>query len=383
MSARPLRCVVVPPAPVPYREPLFAALAARPDLELRVIYQAGREPGWDQRADWFPQRHAYEAEALRAWRRRRPGRTPIVWPRGLERALARRPPDCVVAWEYGPAALRALAWGRRHRRPVVTFTETTQAVAATFGRAQRRVHRWGVGRSAGFIAASSAARDRLVALGAPLEGIAVSLQSADLAPLRAVAERRARGTRGDGPVRVLFVGRLVPDKNVAALIEALACAELPAGTVELEVCGGGPLEGELRALADRFAAPVRFRGAVAPAELPDAYARADVLALPSRFEPFGVAAREAAAAGLPIVCSRVAGAAGDVAVEGRNALLVDPTRTDEIAAALGRLVRDAELRAALGCGSRAIDAEHPLEADVTAFAGAVRRAVGRSEGRDR
>ena len=70
-----------------------------------------------------------------------------------------------------------------------------------------------------------------------------------------------------------------------------------------------------------------------------------------------MAVREAAAAGLPIVCSRAAGAAGDVAIEGRNALLVDPHNVDEVAVALARLAADPELRTRMSAESRAIDRE--------------------------
>ena len=69
---------------------------------------------------------------------------------------------------------------------------------------------------------------------------------------------------------------------------------------------------------------MRLHGYVAPDELPGLYPDADVLALVSTYEPFGVAVREAAAAGLPLICSVRAGAAGDVAVDGENAVLVDP-----------------------------------------------------------
>jgi glycosyltransferase involved in cell wall biosynthesis len=91
--------------------------------------------------------------------------------------------------------------------------------------------------------------------------------------------------------------------------------------------------------------------------MPDVYASADMYALVSTYEPFGVAIREAAAAGLPIVCSRTAGAAGDVAVEGRNAILVDPGDLAAVTDALGRLVSDPELRRRMGEESRAIDRE--------------------------
>ena len=56
-----------------------------------------------------------------------------------------------------------------------------------------------------------------------------------------------------------------------------------------------------------------------------------MLALVSTYEPFGVALREGAAAGLPLICSVRAGAAGDVAVDGENALLVDPADRGAIA----------------------------------------------------
>ena len=83
--------------------------------------------------------------------------------------------------------------------------------------------------------------------------------------------------------------------------------------------------------------------------------------------------REGAAAGLPLLCSRRAGAAGDVAVDGENALLVDPDSRAEVVAALRRLVRDPELRARLAAGSRAVTERHPLSADAEAWERAVLR----------
>ena len=69
-----IRCAILPPVPVPYREPLFARLAERRRIEPLVIYQAGGQPGWDQRPEWFPAEHTYSARQLRSWQRVRPGR---------------------------------------------------------------------------------------------------------------------------------------------------------------------------------------------------------------------------------------------------------------------------------------------------------------------
>jgi glycosyltransferase involved in cell wall biosynthesis len=178
-------------------------------------------------------------------------------------------------------------------------------------------------------------------------------------------------------VRILAVGRLVPDKDLDLLIDAFAQAGFADGEAELEIRGGGPLEAELRAQAQRLGLPVRFAGVVAPGELGAVYAAADVLALVSSYEPFGVTLREGAAAGLPLIASRRAGAVGDIAVEDENALVIEPGERAQIAAALRRLVREPELRERLAAGSRAITERHPLEADVEAWERAILRAMGR------
>jgi glycosyltransferase involved in cell wall biosynthesis len=280
----------------------------------------------------------------------------------------------VVVSEFGPTTLRALAWCRLHRRPLVILTEVTSTMAEELSAGQRRLHGWLARRAAGFVAVSSAARARVEALGVPADRIEVSLQSADLVPLEAASAHRRPPPP---PVRLLTVARLVEDKNVGRLLEAVARTGHGPEALELEVCGTGPLEAELRARAEHLGVAVRFAGYVSPAGLAAHYARAHAFALISTYEPFGVAVREAAAAGLPIVCSRRAGAAGDLAVSGRNALLVDPTRTEEIADALDRIVRDSRLREELTAGSRAISAATPLGDGVAAFERAVLRATGR------
>jgi glycosyltransferase involved in cell wall biosynthesis len=333
-----------------------------------VIYQSASQPSWDMAAEWFAAEHPYPAHHLRSWQRSRPGRTPIVWPRGLERALRHADPGSVVVSEYGPASLRALAWCRLHKRAYVVFTECTPDTDAILSPAQLRLHRWVARRADGVIAVSSAARERLLAFGVPAERIAIALQSADLGAVRASADTVPHD--GRRPVTVLSVGRLVPDKNLATLIAAFARAGLDAEQARLEIAGSGFLDGELRGLADRLGVPVHFHGHVSPSGLPALYAAADVYALVSTFEPFGVSIREAAAAGLPIICSRTAGAAGDVAVAERNALLIDPRRVEEISAAIALLAEDDGLRQRMGAESRAIDAATDGR-DVDAFATAV------------
>jgi glycosyltransferase involved in cell wall biosynthesis len=368
----PVRCAIVPPVPVPYREPLFARLAERGRITPRVIYLAGGQPGWDVGPDWFALGGSYEAEVLRSWQRRRPGRTPVMLARGLGGALRRFGPDVVVSSEYGPATWQALAWCRRSGRRLMVMSELTPWSDAMLSSLQLRLHRLLAPRVDGFVVFSSQGVERLRRMGVDPGRVEVSVQSADLQAFRRVATERDTSSR---PVRVLCVGRLVPDKNLALLIEAFAQCGFEDGEAELELSGTGPLEGELRELASRLGVPLRFRGFVAVEELPAVYASADLLALVSTYEPFGVTVREAAAVGLPVICSERAGAAGDVAVQGENALVVDPMDRAAVREALRSLVRDDGLRARLSAGSRAVTECHPLEGDVEAFERAVLRAA--------
>ena len=309
----------------------------------------------------------------------------MIWPRGLERELRATDPDCVVVSEYGPASLRAFAWCRRHRRAYVIFTECTPGIDPLLPGWQLRLHRWLGGRADGLIAASSAARARLLGVrgsrradrrGAPGRRRRALPRRA---PRAHEPPRRAAGATAatdPGPVRIISAGRLVPDKNFGLLIEAFAKAGLTPARAQLEIAGGGFLEDELKQLAARLGVPVRFHGHLPPEDLPGFYATADAYALISSYEPFGVAVREAAAAGLPIICAKTAGAAGDVAIDGRNALLVNPYSVEEVAGALERIVSDPELRRRMGAESRAIDHETD-GSEIDAFVGAMVAAAAR------
>jgi glycosyltransferase involved in cell wall biosynthesis len=382
-----VRVAILPPAPAAYREPLFRALAEREDIELRVIYQSSAPASWEGAPGFFPTEHPYPAEHLRARQRARPGRSPIVVPAGVEAALRAFDPDCVIAVEYGAATLRALAWCRLHRRGFVIFSDCTPLIDPLLSPGQLTLHRLLARHADHMIVVSTAGRRRLEAFGVAPDQIALAPQQGDLEPIRA-AVAAARDGGGGGPgdapgqrdapsaLVVASAGRLVPDKNFGALIEAAARADPAGERLALRIAGTGFEEPTLRALAADRGLAVEFLGAVTPAAMGDLYAHADAFALVSTFEPFGVVVREAVAAGLPIICSRRAGAAGDIAVEGTNAILVEPEDVDEIAAALTRLIEEPGLRDRLAAGSRSID-KAGEGADVAAFAAAAHAAAAR------
>lgn len=156
----------------------------------------------------------------------------------------------------------------------------------------------------------------------------------------------------DGPVRLLAVGRLVAQKGIDVLLDALARPGL--GGMELDVVGDGKWRDALerQAAALGLAGRVRMHGWLDRAVLAEIYRSADAFVLPSRDEGMPNVVLEAMASGLPVVASDVAGAR-DLVVEGQTGFLVPPEDPDALAAALIRLSTDAAVRACLGGRGRA------------------------------
>jgi glycosyltransferase involved in cell wall biosynthesis len=149
---------------------------------------------------------------------------------------------------------------------------------------------------------------------------------------------RRRPSNGD-ELRVGFLGRLHPKKNLELLIDALAL--LPE-RVSLHVAGDGPPAYreslEYRAMSSGVAERIRWLGFIDGAEKDQFLASIDVLAMPSSFEGFGVAAVEALSAGVPVIVSPRVGIA-DVVVEYRCGSVV-ASAAQEIACAVVELMKD-------------------------------------------
>jgi glycosyltransferase involved in cell wall biosynthesis len=107
---------------------------------------------------------------------------------------------------------------------------------------------------------------------------------------------------------ILFVGRLMPIKNIENLIKAFKRIQTIDTTVSLVIVGDGPSKKDLISLTKKLdlEKKVLFTGAMRYEDLPSVYNMADVFVLPSLYESFSLVALEAAACGVPIVISEEA-----------------------------------------------------------------------------
>ena len=207
-------------------------------------------------------------------------------------------------------------------------------------------------------------------------------------PPRDAGERlAARDAAGLGAeLAILTVGGIEPRKGSLTLLRAFAAARaaLPERRPVLLVAGGATLFdhrdeiGRFHALRDDLDldGSVRVLGPVTDEELERLYRAADVFALPSTKEGFGLAVLEALAAGVPAVVSDL-----DVfrtyLTDGDSALMAPVGDHDALADAMVRAARDPELAARLRDGGRVVAARHGWDAAAAAHEAAYARFLGR------
>ena len=195
-----------------------------------------------------------------------------------------------------------------------------------------------------------------------------------------VARIRAEVARNSpGPVPFdqrpfLFIGRFVPKKNLAELLDgyALYVRAAGAGARRLVLVGAGPQEAELRARCETLAiaGQVDFPGFLDADGVAAELGRALALVLVSRVEQWGLVVNEALAAGLPVIASPAVGATDALLRNSLNGYIVEPGSREGLAAAMqalagdealwGRFAAHSEARAALGDVGLMVDAAEIL-----------------------
>jgi len=156
--------------------------------------------------------------------------------------------------------------------------------------------------------------------------------------------RQEHGVSPSDPL-LMFAGGDWERKGVLHIIEALSLVQRP--DVKLFICGSGDEKfygqlAELKRVRDRIIFVTHS------SNLWEYYAASDIFVLPTIYEPFGLVIVEAMASGLPVITSRVAGAA-DLIIDGVNGLLLRaPSDVNGLAAKIELLLSNAGLRKTMG-----------------------------------
>jgi len=168
-----------------------------------------------------------------------------------------------------------------------------------------------------------------------------------------------------GPIRLLYCGRLSPEKNVAMLLRAFAGLRQKADSprTTLKIVGHGPQADALRKMSvdlgiDRI---VQFAGFATQAALQQILVDSDVLVLPSKSEPWGLVVNEAMLSGLAVAVSDRCGCVADL-VSHETGWTFSPDNEAEVTSLLDRIAdTPREILEEMGRAGRSIAAEYSPE----------------------
>lgn len=214
----------------------------------------------------------------------------------------------------------------------------------------------------GLICNSRTTRARAAAIAGTRQPAVVAYPGGDRLGGPLSPEQIAARVRRSGPLRVLFVGNITRRKRLHVLLAGLA--RLPAASWQLTVVGSERVEPRyargVRALATRLgcAGQVTWRGPLCDSALAACFGAADVLAVPSAYEGFGIVYLEGMAFGLPALAT-TAGAACEIVASGGNGWLVPPDDPAAIARCLAPLGGDRAALERLSLAARARYLAHP------------------------
>ena len=316
----------------PYRNALFNALSAT--TEIGVVYLS--EIGDGRR--WRESDVRYPVQTLSARK---------VGPFYLSdlRSVSVEQWDCVVLVENLPNALSVLALRKRlvaKRIPFVIWTGEyldrvyqQRLFARISGFLKHRFRRRLYAESAGFFAYSTRTVHMLLQYGVERDAITIVPQAIEIDYPQPDPPEDA-----SSELRLVFVGYLYRLKNVEALIQAAARSD--SHRVRLTIVGDGEDRQRLVSLAGH---KVEFLGHRSGQDKYRVLESSDVLVLPSLRDAWGFVINEALYFGLPVICSREAGAAD--AIDGCG-LIVNPTDVDDICNAIRYLADNPDVRVQMG-----------------------------------
>lgn len=395
MTERRLRVLTIASHPVQYGAPLFRLMARHPRLDFQVAYcslrgaESGYDPEFGANVQWdVPLLDGYKwthipnrgngTESFWAWRNT-----------GLWKFVRQGEFDAVIS-HIG--YMRATFWiayfaARSKRIPFLFGTDASRIEPRDESKVKLALKKilWpAVFSLAGqILTASSAGRDLIISLGFPPDRVSMTLITVDndwwLAQATAIDRDDARKSLGFAPTEkiILFCAKLQPWKRPMDLLHAFASAAIPNAKLVFAGDGAQRTELESEAAARGISEKVQFLGFVNQSQLPRLYKSADLMVIPSHYEPFGLVVNEAMLCGCPVIASDRVGAVRDLITHAETGFVYPCGQTDALAPLLQLVLSGPTRLASIRQNALRRISTWTLQANVDALVEAVERAVSR------
>jgi glycosyltransferase involved in cell wall biosynthesis len=357
--------------PIQYYAPIYRYLANRPEIDIDVFFAYKQDVAGQARAgfgvgfDWdVPLTDGYSNRFLSNRARKPDGsaffgcNTPDI-----DQWIANGGYDALMVhgW-YSLSYIQAIRACWRKGVPVVVRGDSQLATPRSWlkKRLKEPLYRYFVPRFDAYLVVGERARAYLLHYGADPARMFFSPhcvdnrffhdRAAELRPHR--AELRSRWDIREDCACFLFAGKLIDKKRPLDLIRAADLAMRDKARFSVLMTGDGPLRSELELYVRERGLPVRFTGFLNQQQMPEAYAAADAIVLPSDAgETWGLVTNEAMASGLPAIVSDAAGCGPDLIRGGVTGAVFPCGSIEDLAALLRRWSADVVALRSMGANA--------------------------------
>jgi glycosyltransferase involved in cell wall biosynthesis len=360
------RVAIVDSHPIQYHVHWYRELAQRPEFDFEVLYSHRASPA-DQAKAGFGVEFEWDIPLLDGYRHRflrnvakHPNVTEFAGtdtPEIRDILVLERFDAVVVSGWHTKSYWQTIRACWQTGTPVMARSDShLHTHRALLRRALKwPLYRYFIPKLDGCLPVGTWSREYFLHYGAKAEKVFVVPHCVPEPSAKTEADRAAFRERWGIPANTmvcLFAGKFIPRKEPAYFIRAIAQAAESNNAVHGLVAGDGPLRAEMETLASTLRAPVTFTGFLNQTAMADAYGAADVLALPSSIETWGLVANEAMACGLPCIVSDRVGCGPDLITPGETGFVFPAGDVDAMAAYIQEFAGTPGLAASMGSAAR-------------------------------
>ena len=360
-----IKTVIVTNVPAPYRAPVWHRVAQAEGISVELIFCAPAHIDTSFNSSEYGFKSHFLSGQYQVGERRFMHSDLGVWA-----LLNRLNPDVVITTGYIPTFLFAFVWAIAHRVPHIAMTDGTVRSEKSLTWLHRIVRLIVLGKSSAFVGACEGSCDLFKQYGVDKQFIHKSHLCAD--------NKRFSCRPSQDPVDFIFCGRFLAHKQPLFAMQVAHETAIRLGRkTSIDFVGSGNLEPEMLSYAAAISDLVacRFLGYASQAELPQLYANAKIFLFPSEWDPWGVVANEACAAGLPVIVSPHAGVAEELVIDGQNGY-VRELDISLWAEATAKLLTDETLHSEFQKNSREQVVEYNFDNSARGLVNAIRQAYG-------
>src|SRR6185436_460784 len=345
------RVLLISNVPQPYRVPLFNELDRQlkeKNIELKVIFGS---KGYKRRKftlDFSELKFDYEMLKSLKLHFGNNEKTFFTYS-GIHQVISKFKPDKIIVRGFSLATVKIWLRSYFQNSNYIIWSgawDFPGRMDSWFRKFERRLM---IKRASAFVAYGSKAKEYLVKMGAPAEKIHIAINTVDTKFFSEETKKLRLATEIPAKKNLLYIGYLVPRKNVNKLVEIIELLSKKRNDFVLNILGDGIEKSILeKTVAEKkLDEVIKFHGFIQKNELPEYLAKSCCFLFQTDFDVWGLVVNEAMAAGLPVFSSLNAGATFDLIVDGKNGFAVDYNHTSDILQKINLFLDDAAFRESL------------------------------------